>query len=364
MFETGLGAYGAIGGALPWGGTGQQAGSMFASLGQEPAAAGAALSRAYESAYNTALAQNQSNYNNILAGYQATLAAQTTAQQAIGAGYSNLYNEVQRRLAGQGATRAADISAAATADLGQQTQSLIGRGLGNTTVANAIQRANQFDRQRQLTANTEAIAALQANASRDIGGAGLRFQQDAANANTALQARQLDWMNSINAPYPTAALYAQLAAQAGQTQQQRANAAQLASIQRAPVPQSMAPAYGMPSVPGPRLGYVPAPTPTFGGAGYQAIGGGGYGSSMFSGYGGTQPSYAQVPQPFDFGAAGSAITGGGSSVLYGYDKASPFADNAQTDAYNAILGGASAYAGGASTLPSDWGQYWDDYNNG
>ena len=48
----------------------------------------------YQGEYNTALNLNQSNYNNILAGYQQVIQAQIQAQQGIQQGYGDLSSSV------------------------------------------------------------------------------------------------------------------------------------------------------------------------------------------------------------------------------------------------------------------------------
>ncbi len=282
----------APGGALPWGGGGAAA--------MQPGG--------YEAAYNSSLAQNQSNYNNILAGYQKTLASQTSAQQAIQAGYSNLYNQVQEKIAGQGATRAADIRADAAQKLGSGTQGLINRGLGNTTVLDSVGRGIGFDEQRNLTANSESTAKLQADSMSQLGLAGLSYQDYANRQNTGLIQDQLGWMNSVNAAYPNAGMYAQLAQQRGMSDQQGQNAGQFGGGSFA-------------GNPGPRAGYVPSPTPSFGAGAYSpapSTGGGG-GSWLAAQYGaggggGTwnTPDPAWAPQgDWSAGSVGTWDDGGG-----------------------------------------------------
>lgn len=371
-FDAGaFSGYGPVQGALPWGAGGANPGAAFAAAGAPPEAAFAQLAQSYQGAYNSALAQNQSNYDNILAGYQKTLAAQTTAQQAISAGYSGLYNEVQERLAKQGATRAADISAAATADLGRQTQSLIDRGLGNTTVQNAVVRANEFDRQRQQTASAEAYDALRADSARNIGLASLNFQQQAQAANTGLQQQQLDWMNSVSAPYPNAGLYAQLAAQAGQTAQANRNNALQAQLAADANRAALAPAApdipaGFVGGPGPRAGYVPSATPNFGGGAYNPAASytrptGGGTNAMF-GAPGQFASSSYAPTGFDFAGAGGAIASGAN--LAGWDKASSgfdFGGAGAAIAQGASGGGGGFWAGAADSIAAmpvdDYGSY-------
>ncbi len=305
-------------GQLPWGGGG----------------AAALQPGGYPAAYNSSLAQNQSNYNNILAGYQKTLQSQTTAQAAIQAGYSNLYNQVQEKIAGQGATRAADIRADAAQKLGSGTQGLINRGLGNTTVLDSVGRGIGFDEQRNLTANSESVAALQAQSMSQLGLAGLNYQDYANRQNTGLVQDQLGWMNSVNAPYPNAGLYAQLAQQRGMVDEGNRGQG----------------SFGGGSFAGGRgssgqLGYVPSPTPSFGGGVYspaQSTGGGGSWMAAQNALGLSGGGYnygGASGQALDYGGGGDwGATGGG------FDYA----------------GAGGAIAGGAGQ-PADFGEYWDDY---
>lgn len=268
-------------GNLPFGGGGA---GMFMGLGGSPQQAAAQLGPNYANAYNSSLAMNQSNYNNILAGYQQTLASQTSAQQAIQAGYTNLYNDVQAKIQSQGQTRATDIGNSAAMRIGEQTQGLINRGLGNTTVQDSVVRGINDDRDRQLTANSEAVSGLQANYAQSLGLAGLNSRSQQLQDQAGLVARQLGWMDSVSSPYPNAGMYGQLASQYGQSAQQQANAGQMPG------------AYGGGSFahagnPGPKVGYVPGPTP------------GGYGGGMPAGVG--------------FGGGYSGGLGGGLSAMSG-----------------------------------------------
>lgn len=199
---------GQIGGSLPFG----QMGATN-TLPTDPAS----LASHYGAAYNSALAMNSSNYSNILAGYQQTMAQQQTAQGAIGAGYTGLYNNVLGQLAGQGQEQRQQINSDYAAGLGAQSQQLINRGLGNTTVQSAVQRGLAFDQARAGNALSEQLGRQNADYMTNIGGQGLQFQNQANMQNTQLAQNQLGWMNSVNAPYPDAGIYAQLAQQYGAT---------------------------------------------------------------------------------------------------------------------------------------------------
>lgn len=212
-----------IGGNLPW--NAGPAANMFMGA-TNPTAGLASLGPAYANAYNSALAMNATNYENILAGYQQTMAAQTSAQDAIAAGYTRLGNEVLGGIRGAGSTAATNINDAYARMFGEQQQSLIDRGLGNTTVQNAVGRGITLDREKALASAAEQFAGLLAGYQSNLGLASLGSQREALAANTALSGRQLDWMNSVKAAYPDAGAYAQMAQMYGaarQAEQDRRN---------------------------------------------------------------------------------------------------------------------------------------------
>lgn len=236
--------YGTIGGALPWG-------------GGVPAPIGGAgnIAASYNAAYNNALAMNQGNYNNILAGYQQAIAQYSTAQQAIQAGYSNLYNQVLNQVKDIGAARRNEIGSSYEKALASGSQTLIDRGLGNSTIQMSLQRGVESDRQRALTQLSDDQAKMLGDYMSQLGLAGLKNQSEGLGGATGLVLSQLGWMNSMNAAYPDAGLYGQLA--------------QMSAMgQGGP---NRNPGYGFgggsfAGVPGPsqQLGYVPGPGPTYG----------------------------------------------------------------------------------------------------
>lgn len=288
-------AYGTIGGGLPWGnGAGSGASGMAA------AASGnvGGVAQAYQQSYNNSLAMNQSQYNNIMAGYQQTLAQHTTAQQAIQAGYANLYNEVIAKVSGIGQARSNAINADSSRFLAKGSQQLIDRGLGNTTIQSSLNRGVESDRNARQLELSDSLAQMVGGYMSQIGQAGLQNQQRGLEDSTGLAKSQLDWMNSMTSKYPDAGLYASLAQQAGQ------NAGQ----QGAPVG-----SYGGGSfagAPGPKVGYVPQGQPYYGGGGGMGadIGGGGGGSWMLDQY--NSPSTAN----YGYGNWGGGGMGVGGQV--------------------------------------------------
>lgn len=169
----------------------------------------------YSSAYNNALNLNKQNYSNILSGYQQTAANQQTGQQSVLAGYGNLGNTIQNTIQGVDQSQRQAITDQYAMAAGKASQGLISRGLGNTTVANSVQAGLLSDKSKANIALSNQMAQLQAGYQSQIGMAGLGYAGQSVGANTQQANRQLDWMNSINSPYPNAQQYAMLAQQKG-----------------------------------------------------------------------------------------------------------------------------------------------------
>lgn len=280
-----------IQGNLPWQSMAGAAGA-FQGLAGSPQQAVQSLGTNYANAYNSALSMNQALYQNILGGYQDTLSSQTTAQDAIQRGYSDLYNNVLGQINQVGGARQQAINDQYAANSGQATQGLISRGLGNSTVTQSVQRGIEADRQKANLALSDDLAQMRAGYMSQLGQAGLQFGERAYGQNTALNQNQLNWMNSVSAPYPEAGQYAALAQQYGaydQANQDRAQAAgQFAALQRAATPGG--PMVTTPVVPG-------------------AVSGGGS-SGGFLGQGLSTPT----PGPPLYGAGGPSTTGTNWSI--------------------------------------------------
>lgn len=273
--------FGNIQGNLPW------AGGAASGAGAFGGAAGAA----YLGAYNSAVGMNESNYNNIMAGYQQTIGAQTSAQQAIQSGYSNLYNtvlgNVQASYAGQG--QQLQNQAAQTQATGNQQ--LINRGLGNTTIQTSVDQGvnNQLAQQQQLLTGQEAGQMAQYGSQ--IGQAGLQNQEQGLQSTTGLSLDQLQFMGQANFAYPNAGLYAQLAQTEAQTN----------AMKNHPLP-GAAPQGGG----GPQVGYVPS-NPYYGGTGAGDMGGGSFSSGSVAPAAGASwntPNPAWAPQSQSGGGQG------------------------------------------------------------
>lgn len=240
-----------IGGSLPWGNAGGSAALGATDPGQ--------IAAAYGGAYNNALAMNQSNYNNILSGYQQLVGNSSTAQSAISAGYGDLYNNVLGQISNSFGANAQQINTAANQQLSQGSQQLIDRGLGNTTVQQSLNRGVNTDLQRQLLGNTNAQAQMTGSYMSQLGTQQLQSQQQGLNNTNQLAENQLGFMNSVQAQYPNAGLYASLAQQA--------------ALNKKPLSSGWG-AGGAFGTPGPQLGYVPSNVDPIGpGGGYGSPGG-------------------------------------------------------------------------------------------
>lgn len=196
-------AYGStsIGGTLNFGGGG---GSMY-SGGM------AGLSASYNSAYNSALAANQQNYNNILGGYQQTAYNQRAGENAVIGGYNTLTNQVLSGISGSGEAQKQAIDDNYARQMGAASQQLTNTGLNNSTIAQSTQRGISLDQNKAQTDLANQMAQLDAQYRSSLGLAGLQYQGHAVDADTGLAVNQLNWMNSVQIPYPDAAAYSNLA---------------------------------------------------------------------------------------------------------------------------------------------------------
>lgn len=153
----------------------------------------AGLGAAYQQSYNSALSLNQQNYNNIISGYGTlgTNIANTLGQGGTGWG-----------VAQPAATAIAQTQAQQT---GGAFQNSINSGTGNSTAATAAQRGANL------------------NAQQAYAGLGSQLASSYAGYEANLGQSQLNFMNSVNVPYPDAQSYSNLYQQYGQqaaTQQQ------------------------------------------------------------------------------------------------------------------------------------------------
>ncbi len=195
-----------IAGALPWG---QGGGGMFDYMGaSDPEKA---LASHYQQAYNSALSMNQQNYANILKGYQQTQLAQMGSQQAINKGYGKLLNDVLGHVAKVGLSDRQSITDMYAQRGGETQQNLVGAGLGNSTVTESMRRGLTLDEAKANMQLSEQLSKMYAGYLSDIGTKQLAYRERAGQARTGLSSDQLNWMNSIQAQYPDASAYSQIA---------------------------------------------------------------------------------------------------------------------------------------------------------
>lgn len=198
----------ALGGAMsfPSGGANAMQG-----LGGSPQQALSALGGDYASAYNAALSANQQMYSNILSGYQSTLQQQVAAEQGVSQGYNQLYGNVMNTIQGVDTSTLQAIQRAYAQQSGQATQQMVNAGLGNTTVQQSTQAGLLGQYAQAQTAAQNQYAQLKAGYMSQLGLAGLNYSNQAILQNTGEANQQLQFMNSVQMPYPNAAMYGQLA---------------------------------------------------------------------------------------------------------------------------------------------------------
>lgn len=335
-------AMSAYGGGGGWGiGGGLNFGGMGAAAGMDFSGNPAALSASYASAYNAALGLNSQNYNNILAGYQQTAGNLNNATNQVAAGYGKLQTDVLNNLSLAGSTERQNINDRYAQEQGSALQSLVNRGLGNTTVQSAVQRGLIYDREKSNVNLAEQIANLKAGYQSNLGLAGLQYQGNAALQNTAQANQQLQWMNSVQAPYPDAGAYAKLAEMYGAAQQaeqnrqlQRDLASQMSGAARGGGGGGYSGYMGSPFGPslGPVNSYIgPQQTGSIGGAGFSTYGGGYFDTGSYGSYEGL--GGAGLNSIYS-GASGGGLgwegvqstLGGASMGGYGGDEWTPFMD--------------------------------------
>lgn len=304
-----------------------------AAAGPAPAPAGPTInapltmsggSSDYNTAYQQALSVNQQNYNNITAGYQQTATYQQGAQAGITAGYNTLNAQVMGGIAGTDQANQQAINDMYAQQIGQQTQSMVDRGLGNTTVTQAVQRGLTLDQAKAQTDQANKFAYTYADYQSQLGQAGLGYQNQAVQQNVGLANQQLQFMNSVSAPYPDPSQYSQAAYQSGQA--------------KAGAPSYQYPTSGGVSGTSSKV-QSPAPPMSGGGGGYYGSGSAPYGgySANYS-YAG-QSAYAEPETIYPASAAAGndfGYGGGGQTAeppLYGGQSEDPFAAGYEEDTW-------------------------------
>ena len=294
-----------LGGEMTFSGGGANA---LAGLGGSPQQALGALSGDYASAYNAALSTNQQLYSNILSGYQSTLNQQTAAEGQISQGYNSLYNNVLGSIKGISASESQNISDVYNQAQGATQAQMTNQGLGNTTVSESMQQGNLLQEQKAQVALTNQTQGLTAGYMSQLGLAGLSYANQAAMQNTAEQNQQLQFMNTVMAPYPNAGMYAQLAQGYGAMEA----AQQARGLLSAPG--------GVSGILGAGMGALPAQTPSIQ---TQAGGYGGMTAAQMAalsnpavnyGSGGGAGFFAGLGNQMYGNAIGSAVAGGAANA--------------------------------------------------
>lgn len=207
---------GSYGGGFGGGGYGGgQTGRSFQPTSSPSYAAGGNLNAEYTSAYNRALQQNQKLYADILSGYQTASANSAARQQGILSGYSSLASGVMGTLGNIGQAQQMDINDAFASQRGAATQSMISRGLLNTTAFDAAQRSVSRAQTKANIGLAESAARTKAGYQTQIGLGALGYAGQADQSQNYMAQNQLNWLNTIRAPYPDANQYAALAQQQG-----------------------------------------------------------------------------------------------------------------------------------------------------
>ncbi len=257
------------------------------------------LGIAYQQSYNSALAANQKNYQNIIGGYDTLKQniASTLGQTGDGWG-----------IAQAGANAIARQSAQAT---GGALQNSINSGVGKSTAAVAAQRGANFDTEQAYAGLGNQLASTYAGYEGNLG------------------LSELGFMNSIQEPYPDTAGYNSLAQQYGQQQataQQMAMQAQALQLQK----RQLGAGAGAGRSGGGGVSIPNAPRGGTDGSGGGGFASGGSGDlSMFGGGGGSNPYGIGGRNPFSGGGGGGGYSSpvvNTSSVVPG-DPNNPFGGN-------------------------------------
>lgn len=275
----------------------------------------AGLATSYGQTYNSALAANQQNYNNVIGGYK-SLAGNVASILGQGGGWG---------VAQPAAQAIQDTLASAK---GGAMQNSINKGLGSSTAAVAAQRGANLD------------------AEKAYGSLGAQLAQTYAGYTAGIGQNMLGAMNSVNIPYPNAGEYSSLYQQYGQQQQSAMNMAMLAQQQAAQ--QQLALRSLSMSRSGGGGGGGAAPTPQMPRGGTYGSGGGSFASG-----GGLTPSGFGMPMNGAGGSSASATGGGFNPNLLGYGT--PMPQSINPSQYGGDLIGGDDYGGMIGMGGGDFG---------
>ena len=211
--------------SLPYGQMAATGNSQAAMFGSNPAQAYAALGPAYNQAYQSSLGFNQALEQGSQTGYQGLRSQVDQQYQDVLNNYQNTYGDVLGKIANTNATNINDINTQYNALQGQSAADLANRGLGSSSLVAGNQRAVEMDRQRAITNSQGQFAQLGAGYLGQMAQGASQIGQQGAQAQAGLGQAQLNQLNSVQAPYPNAQMYGQLAQMYGATQQANANRA-------------------------------------------------------------------------------------------------------------------------------------------
>ena len=154
--------------------------------------------------YQTQLSQAQDSYSDVMSGYQSALSGQQAAQAPIQAGYGALQGQVANTLGyggtpwGVAAPAAQSIADQYAAQMGNSQQGLINSGLGNSTVLQSVQRGLGLDAAKAYGGLGAQLAQTYAGYQSQLGLAGLNFQNQANQQNTAINMAQLGYQGAYH----------------------------------------------------------------------------------------------------------------------------------------------------------------------
>lgn len=223
---------------------------------------------AYQNAYQTYINNANNFYNTITSGYKGLANTLNTTQQGITQGYNQLSQDVLGTIKGICQSQMQAVQCSFTKANAATQQQLINSGLGNSTVLQSAQRGNQMQEALAQTAVKNQFAQLYAGYQSNLGLAGLNYQNQAAQQQTALGQGELEnLLRYVNVMPPCANAY---------SQQYWAN---LARMQAAPMPGNSGPPQ---QVSGPPIPQRFTCAPGAGACGYGGYGGGG---QLISSYG-------------------------------------------------------------------------------
>lgn len=344
---------------LPWQSL-AAGGNVLSGLGSDPAAAAQQLGQNYNSAYQGALGLNQALYSGTQSGYD-TLRNNVSDQYAdVVKGYSDLAGDVLGRIAGTNQTNLTDINTAYDANQGAALQRSVSGGLGNSSTQQGLSRAIELDRARAITGSQNQFAQLGAGYAASLGGARLGAQQQGIGLGANLGQAQLGALERVNAGYPDAGMYSNLAQMYGAQSQAAANKkAQQAALGAAGAGQMSSPGGASPASP---FGSRPLNPNPFGGQGSSGSSGGSPGFNYATGGYGSGPTSGS-----QYYAPGEGFNGT-PPLNYNSGYGSLFQDNLNTGMYGDLGGsydgsdyGGGDFGGGYSGGNLD---FWGDNSQG